>query len=185
VRNVIYSMGVSLDGFIAGPAGDIDWSAPDPERHQFHNDQTRGLGVHLCGRRLYEVMSYWDTAAKDPALGGVEREFASIWTKLPKIVFSSTLDSVGPNARLASESLADEIETLKRQPGGDIAIGGAGLASAATRLGLIDEYRLFLNPVLVGGGTPFFAALDDRIDLDLVETCTFGSRVVYARYRRA
>jgi dihydrofolate reductase len=185
VRTMIYSMGLSLDGFIAGRAGEIDWSAPDPELHRFHNEQTRQLGVHLCGRRLYGTMSYWDTAAEDPALGSVEREFAGIWTKLPKIVFSSTLDGVGPNARLAGESLADEVEALKRQPGGYIAVGGAGLASAATRLGLIDEYRLFLNPVLLGDGTPFFGALDHRINLELVETRTFGSRVVYARYRRA
>jgi dihydrofolate reductase len=185
VRKVIYSMGLSLDGFIAGPAGEIDWSAPDPELHQFHNDQARELGVHLCGRRLYEVMSYWDTAAEDAALGSIEREFAGIWTRLGKIVFSSTLDSVGPNARLARESLADEVEALKRQPGGDIAVGGAGLASAATRLGSIDEYRLFLNPVVVGDGTPFFGPLDHRMNLELVETRTFGSRVVYARYRRA
>jgi dihydrofolate reductase len=184
VRKVIYSMGLSLDGFIAGPAGEIDWSAPDPELHQFHNDQTRELGAHLCGRRLYEVMSYWDTAAEDPALGRVEREFAGIWTQLPKVVFSSTLESVGPNARLAIDSLAAEVEALKRQPGGDIAVGGATLASDATRLGLIDEYRLFLNPVAVGDGTPFFGALDHRLNLELVETRTFGSRVLYARYRR-
>jgi len=184
VRKVIYSMGVSLDGFIAGPGGEIDWSAPDPELHRFHNEQTRELGVQLCGRRLYEVMSYWDTAAEDPALGSVEREFAGIWTQLPKIVFSSTLETVGPNARLAGDRLAEEVATLRQQPGGDIAVGGAGLASAATRLGLIDEYRLFVNPVVVGGGTSFFPTLDHRIALELIETRTFGSRVIYAGYRR-
>src|ERR1700716_3634042 len=153
MRRVIYSMGVSLDGFIAGPGGEIDWSAPDAELHRFHNEQTRELGVHLCGRRLYEVMSYWDTAAENPSLPETEREFAAIWKDLPKIVFSTTLETVQGNARLARDGIAAEIAKLQEQPGKDIALGGAGLASTAVKLGLIDEYRLFVNPVMVGGGT--------------------------------
>lgn len=185
MRKVTYSMGLSLDGFIAAPRGEIDWTAPDAELHQFHNDQMRELAVHLCGRRLYEVMSYWDTAAENPSLESVGREFAQIWTQLPKVVFSSTLRSVGPNARLAGDTIAAEVAALKAQPGdGDIAVGGAGLAAEAMRLGLIDDYRLFLYPVVVGGGTPFFPPLDHRIELELVETRTFSSRVIYARYRR-
>jgi dihydrofolate reductase len=181
---VIYSMGVSLDGFIAGPAGEIDWSAPDEELHRFHNRQTRELGAHLCGRRLYEVMLYWETADQNPSAAEHELEFARIWQDLPKIVFSKTLEKVEGNARLAREDVAVEVARLKEQPGKDLAVGGAGLASSLIELDLVDEYRLFVSPVVLGGGTPFFPALDKRIDLELVETRTFGSRVVYMRYRK-
>jgi dihydrofolate reductase len=184
MRKVIYSMGVSLDGFIAGPDGEIDWSAPDEERHRFHNEQTRELGAHLLGRRLYEEMTYWETAEEDPSIGEPELEFARIWKDLPKIVFSKTLDKVEGNARLARDGVADELARLKEQPGRDIAVGGAGLASTLMKLDLIDEYRLFVSPVILGEGTPYFPALDERIDLELVETQTFGSRVVYLRYQR-
>lgn len=184
MRKLIYSMGVSLDGYIAGRGGEIDWSVPDAELHRFHNEQTRELGAHLVGRRLYEVMLYWETVDQDPAAGEVELEFARIWQDLPKVVFSSTLETVEGNATLAQGGLAEEVGRLKEQPGKDLAVGGAGLAAAATRLGLIDEYRLFVSPVVLGGGTPFFPPVEERIDLELVETRTFGSRVVYSRYRR-
>jgi dihydrofolate reductase len=184
MRKVIYSMGVSLDGFIAGPNGDFDWSAPDEELHRFHNQQTRELGAHLLGRRLYEVMVYWETAGENPSLSDYELEFARIWKDLPKIVFSKTLEKVEGNARLVSDGIAEEVTRLKEQPGKDLAVGGAGLAATLARLGLIDEYRPFVSPVVVGGGTPFFPALDEPINLELVETRTFGSRVVYLRYRR-
>jgi dihydrofolate reductase len=185
MRRVIFSMGVSLDGFIAGPDGEIDWGAPDEELHRFHNEQTRELGVHLCGRRLYETMVYWETADQDPSVRDVSREFAGIWQALPKIVFSTTLESVEGNARLATDGVAEEIGRLKAQPGKDIAVGGAGLAASCTKLGLIDEYRLFVSPVVLGAGTPFFPGLDERIQLELLETRTFGGRVEYLRYRRA
>ena len=184
MRKLIYSMGVSLDGFIAGPAGEIDWTAPDPELHRFHNEQARAVGTHVCGRRLYEEMRYWDTAEEDPSLPEHELEFARIWKAMPKLVFSTTLEQVAGNARLAGDGLAAEVAELKQQPGNDLAVGGAGLASSCMRLGLIDEYRLFVSPVALGGGTRFFPALDERINLELVETRTFGSRVVYVRYRR-
>jgi dihydrofolate reductase len=184
MRNVIYSMGVSLDGFIAGPEGEIDWSAPDEELHRFHNQRTRELGAHFCGRRLYEEMLYWETADENASAGEVELEFARIWKDLLKIVFSTTLDKVEGNARLATAGVAEEVARLKEQPGKDLAVGGAGLASTFTELGLIDEYRLFISPVVLGGGTPYFPALEERIDLELLETRTFGSRLVYVRYRR-
>jgi dihydrofolate reductase len=177
-------MGVSLDGFIAGPDGEIDWGAPDEERHRFHNQQTREIGAHLCGRRLYEEMLYWETADENPSAAEHELEFARIWTNLPKIVFSNTLEKVEGNARLARDGVAEEVAELKEQPGKDLAVGGAGLASTLIELDLIDEYRLFVSPVVLGGGTPYFPALQERIDLELVETRTFGSRVVYVRYRR-
>jgi dihydrofolate reductase len=184
MRKVIYSMGASLDGFIAGPDGEIDWSAPDDELHRFHNEQVRELGAHLCGRRLYETMVYWETADENPSAGETQLEFARIWKSLPKIVFSTTLEQVEGNTRLARDGVAEEVARLKEQPGKDVAVGGAGLASTLAELGLIDEYRLFVSPVVLGGGTPYLPALDKRIELELVETRTFGSRVVYLRYRR-
>jgi dihydrofolate reductase len=185
MRKLIYSMSLSLDGYIAGPDGDFSWSAPDEELHRFHNQQTRETGAHLLGRRLYEVMTYWETAEENPSLPEHEVEFARIWKDLPKIVFSKTLEKVEGNARLARDGVAEEVAKLKEQPGKDLAVGGAGLASTLIKLGLVDEYRLFVSPVLLGGGTPYFPALEERIDLELVETRTFGSRVVYLRYRQA
>jgi dihydrofolate reductase len=184
MRNLIYSMGVSLDGFIAGPNGDFAWSAPDEELHRFHNQQARELGAHLCGRRLYEVMTYWETADQNPSVTEYELEFARIWQELPKIVFSRTLTEVEGNSRLATDGIAEEVAKLRERPGKDVAVGGAGLASACIELDLVDEYRLFVSPVVVGGGTPFFPPLDEKINLELVETRTFGSRVTYVRYRR-
>jgi dihydrofolate reductase len=183
MRKLVYSMGVSLDGFIAGAHGDIDWSAPDEELHRFHNQQMRETGALLLGRRLYEVMVYWETAAENPAISDYEREFARIWTATPKVVFSTTLEHVVGDTRLLRGCVAEETVRLKEEPGKDLAVGGAGLASALTKLGLIDEYRLFVSPVLLGGGTSYFPAIEDPMSLDLVETRTFASRVVYLRYR--
>lgn len=184
MRKVIYSMSVSLDGFIAGPGGEIDWGAPDEELHRFHNERVREEGTYLLGRRLYEEMTFWETAEANPALPEHELEFARIWKDTPKIVFSTTLDGVEGNARLARDSVPEEVAKLREQPGGDLAVGGPGLASTLIELDLIDEYRLFVCPVVLGGGTPYFPARDERINLELVETRTFGSRVVYVRYRR-
>jgi dihydrofolate reductase len=185
VRKLIYSMGVSLDGFIAGPGGKIDWSAPDEELHRFHNQHARETGADLYGRRLYEVMRPWETAGEDPSRSEAELEFARIWKDTPKIVFSKTLERVEGNARLVAEGAAEEVARLKQQPGNDLAVGGAGLASTLIAHGLVDEYRLFVSPVILGAGTPYLPPLDERINLELLETRTFGSRVVYVRYRRA
>jgi dihydrofolate reductase len=184
MRNLIYSMSVSLDGFVAGPDGEIDWSAPDEELHRFHNQRVREIGVQLCGRRLYEEMLYWETADANPSAAEHVLEFARIWKRLPRIVFSKTLETVEGNARLARDGVAEEVARLKEQPGEDLAVGGAGLASTCIELGLVDEFQLFVNPVVLGGGTPYFPPLEERIGLELVETRTFGSRVVYVRYRR-
>ena len=183
MRNLIFSMTVSLDGYIAAPDGAIDWSVPDDELFAFHTQQTQELGAHLCGRRLYETMVYWETAEESP-LDAEQVRFAQIWKALPKVVFSTTLESVVGNTRLARDGVGEEVSRLKQQPGKDIGVGGAGLAGACMKKGLIDEWRLFVSPVLLGGGTPYFPTLDDRIGLELVETRTFGSRVVYLRYRR-
>ncbi len=183
MRSLIYSLSVSLDGFIAGPDGGIDWSVPDEELFRFHTQRVQETDMQLCGRRLYETMLYWETAEESPLTADHVR-FAQAWKALPKVVFSTTLESVVGNTRLARDGVGEEVARLKQQPGQDIAVGGAGLARACMELGLIDEWRLFVNPVLLGGGTPYFPALDDRINLELVETQTFASRVVYVRYRR-
>jgi dihydrofolate reductase len=186
MRSVTYSMSVSLDGYIVGPDGSIDWADPDEEVFRLATDEVRGLGVHLLGRRLYETMLYWETADQNPSLDYSTLEFAAIWRALPKVVFSTTLSAVRGNARLASGGLAAEIDRLRAQPGeGDIAIGGATLAAEAAELGLIDEYRARVYPVLLGGGIPFFPQRERRVDLELVETRTLNSRVVYLRYRVA
>jgi dihydrofolate reductase len=184
MRKLTYSMIVSLDGYIAGPRGEGDWAAPDEEGHRFHNERARELGLHLLGRRLYEVMTYWETAEeRNPSAPDHVLEFARIWKELPKIVYSRTLETVEGNTRLSRRDPVEEVAELKEGSGGDIAVGGADLASTLTAHGLIDEYGLFETPVVLGGGKPFFAR-DAHLDLELVETRTFGSGVVYLRYRR-
>lgn len=184
MRSVTYSMNVSLDGYIVDPDGGIDWTVPDDNVFRFWIDEIRDVGVHLLGRRLYETMLYWETADQERALDDAEREWAALWNPLPKVVFSTTLSSVRGNARLASGGLAEEIGRLRAEPGpGDIAIGGATLAAEAAAAGLIDEYRTVVYPVLVGGGIPFFPRHERRVDLELVETRTFDSGVVYLRHR--
>jgi dihydrofolate reductase len=186
MRSVTYSMNVSLDGYIAGPDGSFDWTPPDEEVFRFWTDQTRGLAAYVMGRRLYETMLYWETADQNPSLDFNTREWASVWRRLPKVVFSTTLSAVAGNARLASGSLVEEIERLRGEPGdGDIGIGGATLAGEAAQLGLIDEFRSIVYPVVVGGGIPFYPQRERRLDLELIESRTFSSRAVYLRYRVA
>jgi dihydrofolate reductase len=186
MRSVTYSMGVSLDGYIVGPDGGLDWAPPDEEVFRFWIDEIREVGVHLLGRRLYETMLYWETADQDPSLGAAELEWTALWRPLPKVVFSTTLSAVQGNARLASGGLAEEIKRLRAEPAeGDIAIGGATLAAEAAASDLIDEYQAMVYPVLVGGGIPYFPRGERRVDLELVETRTFSSRVVYLCYRVA
>jgi dihydrofolate reductase len=186
MRSVTYSMGVSLDGYIVGPDGGFNWTAPGDEVFRFVTDEIRQVGVHLLGRRLYETMLYWETADQERSLDDSELEWARLWNPLPKVVFSTTLSAVQGNARLASGGLAEEIERLRAEPAdGDIAIGGAALAAEAAALGLIDEYRPRVYPVLVGGGIPFFPQHERQVDLELVETRPFSSGVVYLRYRVA
>jgi len=184
VRKVIYSMTVSLDGFIAARDGDIGWSAPDAELHRFHNDRVRQVGVQLCGRALYETMLFWE-APEDTFSAPEAVEFAEIWKSVPKVVFSTTLQSTQGNATLATGDVPEVVGKLKQEAGGDIAVGGAGLASALIRLDLVDEYLLFVIPVVLGGGTPYFPALDRSLELELLETRTFRSPALYLRYARA
>lgn len=180
---LIFSMGVSVDGFIADREGQFAWTVPSEEQFRFHTEQVRELGGYLCGRRLYETMLVWDTdpSLRDNELGAA---FAEVWCALPKVVFSRTLDSVQGNARLARASVAEEVAAMRDATDKDIAIGGAGLAATAIELGLVDELRILRHPVVVGGGTPLLPPVTRDIQLDLVETNTFRSRVIYERYRR-
>jgi dihydrofolate reductase len=184
VPKLIYSMTLSLDGYVEGPDGKFDWSVPDEELHRFHNERVRALGGQILGRRLYETMKYWETAQEDPAATDYTLEFAEIWKALPKVVFSNTLDEVVGNTRLAQGSIAEEVAALQESSGKDVAIGGAGLAAEAIKLGLVDDFQLFVAPVIVGGGKPFFPSLDEMVPLTLVETRTFASPAVYLRYER-
>ncbi|WP_265521167.1 dihydrofolate reductase family protein [Oerskovia flava] len=185
MRDVTYSMSVSADGYIVGPDGGIDWTGPGDDVFQHFTDELRGVGVHLLGRRLYETMLYWETADQDPALGEAERTWTALWNALPKVVFSRSLSTVeASNTRLATGGLAEEVARLRADPGeGEIAIGGATLAAEAAALDLIDEYRVMVCPVLVGGGTPYFPHRERHVDLRLVETRTFDERLVLLRYR--
>lgn len=184
MRMVTYSMAMTLDGYVVGPDGRFDWKLPDAEVFDVTTEEVRGVGAHLLGRRLYEAMLYWETADQNPSLNFSTREFAATWRAIPKVVFSTTLTSVQGNARLAQTDLAEEIRRLRAElTVGDIAIGGATLAAEAASLGLIDEYRIRVLPVLVGGGLSFFAHRQDRVDLELIESRALESGVVYLRYR--
>ena len=178
-----YSMSVSVDGFIADRQGAFGWSAPTEEIFAFHLDRVRELGAHLCGRKLYETMLVWET---DPSLRetALEAAFADVWTALPKIVFSRTLERVQGNASLARTSVADAVAAALAATDKPIEIGGAGLAAEAIRLDLVDEFHMFRYPVAVGGGTPYLPPIVEDIRLQLIETRTFGSQVVYERYAR-
>ena len=185
MRKVIYAMSVSLDGFIEATDGDLRWSYPDEELHSHFNEQEKLIDIHLYGRRLYENMaSYWPTADENPDSPQVEMEFARLWKDMQKLVFSTTLKKVGWNSRLVSGDIATQVDRLKAQPGGDMSVGGAGLAASFMQLGLIDEYRLYLHPLILGGGKPMFQQLQNKINVELVETHRFGSGVVLLRYRR-
>src|SRR5947207_12558143 len=181
---LIYSMSVSVDGFINDREGAFSWTPPSEELFGFRLARTSELGGFLLGRRLYETMLVWET---DPSMreNELDAAFADAWCAIPKIVFSSTLDSVQGNARLAEASVAEEAAAALEATDRDVGIGGAGLAAAAIELGLVDELRMFRYPVVVGGGTPFLPPVTEDIALELIETRTFCSRVIYERYGRA
>ena len=183
-RSLIYSMGVSVDGFITDRDGGFDWGDPSEEQFRFHIAQTRELGAYICGRGLYEAMLPWET---DPSMRANDLwdEFADVWCAIPKVVFSHTLDSVQGNARLANAPLSVEVSAALATTDQDVSIGGAALASEAFELGLVDELRMFRYPIVVGAGTLFLPPVRNDVRLDLVETRMFGSRVIYEHYRCA
>ena len=183
MRKLTFGMNVSLDGYICAPGDDLGWSVPCDELFQWWSDRVAATDLSLYGRKLWETMSsHWPTADQLPGATPADIEFAQRWRAMPKVVFSSTIDTLDGDARLVTGDAVAEITRLKAEDGGPIDIGGATLAAAAMRAGLIDEYVLATAPVLVGGGTPFFTALDNRVDLTLMETRTFPSGVVLTRY---
>jgi dihydrofolate reductase len=183
MRKLVYGMNLSLDGYIADPDGDINWSDPDDELFQWWLEEEQAISLFLYGRKLWQTMSsYWPTGDQQPNASPAEIAFARNWRDTPKVVFSSTLETVDWNARLYSGDAVAEITRLKTADGGPMRVGGATLAEAAMQAGLIDEYTVVTHPVLVGGGIPFFATLDSHIRLNLVETRTFPGGVVLNRY---
>ncbi|MFC0115668.1 dihydrofolate reductase family protein [Kibdelosporangium aridum] len=183
MRKLIYGMNLTLDGYIAAPGDDISWGGPSDELFQWWSDQMRASELSLYGRKLWETMSsYWPTGDQQPNATPAEIEFARLWRDRPKVVFSSTIDKVDWNTRLVTGDAVAEITRLKAEDASPMEIGGATLAGAAMRASLIDEYMLVTAPVLVGGGTPFFTALDSWVNLNLVETRTFPGGAVLTRY---
>src|SRR5258708_18929938 len=184
LRKVIYAMSVSLDGFFEAANGDLSWSSPDEELFQHFIEREALIDTHLYGRRLYENMAaYWPTADENPSAPQPVVEYAKIWKNIPNIVFSRTLAQVGRNSRLVRGNIADEVNKLKAQSGQDLIVGGAELASSFMQLGLIDEFGLYVHPVILVSGQPMFRPLRDKINLHLVETRTFPSGVVLLKYQ--
>ena len=183
MRKLTFAMNLSLDGYIAAPGGDLGWSVPDDELFQWWSDRVGATALALYGRRLWEGMSsHWPTAGQQPGATPAHIEYARRWLDMPKVVFSSTISTVAWNARLVTGDAVAEITRLKAEDGGPMDIAGATLAASAMRAGLIDEYAIAAHPVLVGGGTPFFTALDKWVNLALVETRTVPGGVVLSRY---
>ena len=176
---------VSLEGFFEGPGHDLSWHLVDEELHSHFNEQLGAMGAFLAGRVTHELMAeFWPTADADPESPPPMVEFARIWRDMPKIVFSRTLERADWNTTILREVVPDEIRALKAQPGGDMVLGGANLAATFLRHDLVDELRLYVHPVVIGRGTPFFKPSDSMIDFRLVDTRRFGNGVVLLRYER-
>jgi dihydrofolate reductase len=184
MRKLVYGMNLTLDGYIAAPGGDLGWSEPSDELFEWWLHEEQAIGMLLYGRRLWESMSsYWPTGDQQPDATSAQIAFARNWRDTPKILFSSTITEVDWNTRVVTGDAVTEIARLKAKDGEPMRVGGATLAAAAMRAGLIDEYTVVTHPVLVGGGTPFFAALDNWVNLSLVETRTLNGGVTMNRYQ--
>ena len=178
---LIYTAIASLDGYVVDADGSFDWAAPDEEVHAFVNDQERGVGTYLLGRRMYEVLVAWESMDDEAA---VMRDYAQIWRSADKLVYSSTLDEVvSARTRLERTFEPEAVRRLVAEADADVSIGGPTLAAHAVRAGLVDEFQLFVNPVVVGGGTSWLPD-DLRVDLSLVGEHRFPNGVVHLRYRR-
>ncbi len=183
MRKLTYGFNVSLDGFVEGSDGDLSWGNPSDDLFRHHIEQERLVETHLYGRRLYELMNaYWPTADQDPKASEDVREYARLWKARRTIVFSRTLKEVKGNAELFVGDLAEGIRALKARPGKDINLGGPTLAASVMPLGLIDEYRVYIRPIILGAGKPMFPVLKERIGLELVETTHFDEGVVMLKY---
>ena len=185
MRKLIWLSGVSVDGYMEGPNREIDWHLVDEEVHAHFNEWLGRAGGFLEGRVTYELMAaFWPTADQDPAATPTIVEFARIWRDMPKVVYSRTMHRAGWNATVVHDVVPAEVLALKAQPGGDLVIGGADLAAEFVRHDLIDEYRLYVHPVLIGRGHPMLRPSDATVPLRLVETHAFGNGVVMLRYER-
>ena len=185
MAKLIYSAITSLDGYVADKEGNFDWAAPSEEVHAFVNQLERSIGTHLFGRRMYETMVYWETAHTRPDSSPVELDYAEVWQAADKIVYSRTMADVSSaRTRIEREFDPDSVRELKQRTGRDLSVGGAELGAQAIKADLVDEYHLFVNPVVVGGGT---SALPDdiRLDLELLDEHRFASGVVHLHYRSA
>jgi dihydrofolate reductase len=185
VRRIVVSTSVSLDGYFEGPDHDLSWHRVDEELHAYFNDSLAGMSVFLDGRVTHELMaSFWPDRAEDPDAEPVLAEFGRIWVAKPKIVFSRTVSDTRWNTTVRREVDPGELRALQAQPGGDMVVGGAKLVDAFRRHDLIDEYRVYVHPVLVGAGTPLFKAAETLTPLELLRTRTFGNGVVLLHYGR-
>jgi dihydrofolate reductase len=184
--HVVYSMMVSLDGFVETPDHSLDWVIIDDEIHGFANAQAREGAVDVYGRGMWETMSsYWPTAHLNPGEPPVQVEFARIWQAMPKVVVSRSLETVdGPNVRLVRGDGVDEVRRLAREIDGEVGVGGATLAASLIREDLVDEFRLFTNPVAIGAGTPYLPPGTGRRELELIDSRDFAAGVAYRAYRR-
>lgn len=185
MRRVIYAMLVSLDGYIEAPGHDISWTNPDEELHRHFNELEAEFDTHVYGRGMYETMAaYWPTADEDPSVPAYVTEYSRLWKRAQKVVFSTTLERVDWNSRLVRGNVVEEVDALKRQPGNAIGLGGAGIGATFMQLDLIDEYRLYFHPIMLGSGTPMLSPLEHRMNLRLVGSRAFGSGVMLLSYER-
>ena len=184
MAKLIYSAITSLDGYVADKDGNFDWAAPSEEVHAFVNQLERSVGTYLYGRRMYETMVYWQTAHTRPESSPVELDYAEIWQAADKIMYSRTMTDVSSaRTRIEREFDPDAVRRLKESAGRDLSVGGAELAAQAIKDGVVEEYHLFVNPVVVGGGT---STLPDnvRLDLELLDEHRFSGGVVHLHYRQ-
>ncbi len=185
MRKIIWMMSASVDGYMEGPNREIDWHMVDEELHRHLNGWIGAAGGFLEGRVTYDLMAgFWPTADQDPAAPGTVVEFARIWRDMPKVVYSRTLERADWNASVAHDVVPADVLALKAQPGGDLVLGGADLGSQFARYDLIDEYRLYVHPVVIGRGRPMLQPSDANVSLRLIETHVFGNGVVMLRYER-
>jgi dihydrofolate reductase len=183
VNKIVTHMMVSLDGFFEGPEGSLEWHMVDEELHQYFNDGMRDAGAFIGGRLNYQLMeAFWPTADEGEDVPPTMAEFAGIWRRVPKVVYSTTLDTVGDNATLRGEVDPDEVRRLRDEASGDLFVGGAILGQSFLDLGLIDEVRIYVNPLMLGSGRRPFRSPSQTVPLTLLESRAFTNGVVLLRY---
>lgn len=184
MRKVVYLMNMSVDGYMEGKNGDLSWSSPDDELFRQFLELDAAIDLHFYGRGLYENMSaYWPFADQDPSASELVKEYSRVWTRMPKVVVSKSLTQVDWNSTLLRGDLAEEVAKLKKLPGTMMSVGGAGLAASFIKLGLIDEYWVYVHPAILGQGKPMFPLLPATIRLELIDSHIFGSKVARLRYK--